>query len=86
MDTIDFESIDDKNEHHMFTKDSSIIDDIDNAEIIEKIKSKIPLNYLDTYIKYINGIKLTSSAKTKIKEIIINILKDEGLIEDGQEI
>ena len=86
MDTVDFDSIDDKNGHRMWTNDLSIIDDIDNKEMIERIKSKIPLQYLDLYIKYINGIKITNINKIKIKEIIINILVEEGLIEDGQKI
>lgn len=84
MDTVDFDAIDDRNEHRMWINNSDIVMELENSEIMEIIRSKIPFNYLDTYIKYINGVKLNSITKANIKQMIINILEQEGISLDGK--
>lgn len=83
MDTVDFDSIDDRNEHMMWANDSEILDNLQYQELVEKIKSKIPFIYIEQYNKFINGAKLNSATKAKIKDIIIKILKEEGISNNG---
>jgi len=83
MDTVNFEAIDDRNEHRMWTNNSDVVENLQNKEIMERIKAKIPFNYLDVYTKYINGVKLNSIVKANIKQLIINILEEEGINLNG---
>jgi hypothetical protein len=83
MDTVDFDSIDDRNEHTMWSNDSEILDNLHYGELMEKIKSKIPFLYLEQYNKFISGAKLNSVTKAKIKDLIIKILEEEGITANG---
>lgn len=79
MEPADIDGIDDKNEHSMWIS-GDIVDDVDYTELMKKIKDKIPMHSMENFNRFIGGAKLSGIAKTKIKEIIIEILENEGYI------
>jgi hypothetical protein len=79
----DIDNIDDKNEHNMWIS-GDIMDDINYSELIKKIKDKVPINSLENFNKFVGGAKLSGVAKTKIKEMIIEILENEGYINKNE--
>lgn len=81
MEPVDISEVDSKNEHSMCGNDDLLIN-IEYSEIIKRIKDKMPMQSMLDFDKFVSGAKMTSTARNKIKEIVKQILKDEGLINE----
>jgi hypothetical protein len=79
MDVANIDCIDDREEHNMWSDGREIGETVDNDELLKRIKDRIPLDQLDNYNKYINGAKMNSLARTKMKELILSIIDEEGI-------
>ena len=51
---------------------------IDNKEFMRRVEDKLPANLRESYLKFINGVKISKTKKTKLLTFIKDIFNEEG--------
>lgn len=52
--------------------------DIDNKDFMQRVEDKLPASLRESYLKFINGVKISKTKKIKLLTFIKDVLNEEG--------